>query len=84
MKKAAEIFSTCACGEKVKFNLPKPSHFEPSVAKATCACGTRYMLVGMIDKASGKVALEPQVLEVSDKAYAIMRDKLKNDAEEGA
>lgn len=76
MKKSAEIKSTCVCGHEVSFVIAKPKYHEPTVAKSTCACGTRYMLVAMIDKETGRVEIVPQILEASERAKSITMEKL--------
>lgn len=75
-KKTAGVVSTCICGEELQLEIEKPSYFEPTIAKVTCKCGSKYMVCSMRDKKTGLIELVPQVLEVSEKASEIAKARI--------
>lgn len=82
--KRAEMSTKCACGFSLKFSIEKPTRFDPTIAKVTCQCGSRYMFSCMIDKKSGDANIEAHVLEFSDKVKALVKKRLSKKKEKEA
>ena len=41
--KRAQLSSQCICGAKLALTVRKPKRLTPTFAKASCACGSRYL-----------------------------------------
>lgn len=74
--KQAALSTKCVCGSDVNFKIGKPTRFDPTIAKVSCKCGSRYMFSCIIDKQTGQPNLEAHILELSRKAKAITKKSL--------
>lgn len=74
--KQASMATRCVCGNDLSFKIRKPTRFDPTIAKVSCKCGSRYMFSCIIDKQSGQPNLEAHILELSRKAKAITKKSL--------
>ncbi|NJM09326.1 MAG: hypothetical protein HC883_00040 [Bdellovibrionaceae bacterium] len=72
-KKTAKLKSKCVCGHELKVSIEKPTRFNPTIAKVSCLCDSRYMFSCMIDKQSGAPRLQVDILRLSTIAKDIAR-----------
>lgn len=76
MKKHAELQSVCICGKAVVFKIAKPKPYDPTIAKSSCVCGSRYMLSCVLDKKTGEAHFDVTALELSDAAKSAAKERI--------
>lgn len=77
MSKRTSLTSTCICGHAIEFTSLKPNRLTHTIAKATCACGSRYQFKCALGKDPRTIDVTASVLTLSSGAKESARKALR-------